>query len=217
MYQAILDVTTHIVPFMGVMGQVVTIWGFLNFMNQLNLQNLTLVADRALGRLPGLKNQIFILKNYTEQDGDKIAITLDTINEIVKRLYMDLKQLGMAKDYDMLTRINLLSQQNDDMYKIRTSYLYYELGSDVTIAYRTSSAMKIPFVQKLENQLLNIFDLSRQGQTFMNHLSTNVIRISWFSLVIYLVECQYLIAACCLLCLGIFAMLFSYWRNKFGV
>ncbi|MDP3787748.1 MAG: hypothetical protein Q8Q60_00345 [Candidatus Chromulinivorax sp.] len=216
MLQMILQVTTHIVPFMGVMGQVVTIWGFLNFMNQLNLQNLTLVADRALGRLPGLKNQIFILKNYTEQDSDKIAITLDTINEIVKRLYMDLKQLGIAKNYDMLTRINLLSQQNDDMYKVKTTYLNYELGSDQSIVYKMSSAMKISFVQKLENQLLNIFDLSRQGQTFINHLSTNVIRISWFSLVIYLVECQYLTAAVYLLSLGIFTMLFSYWYNEFG-
>ncbi len=214
MLQLILNFTTHIVPFMGVMGQVVTIWGFLNFMNQLNLQNLTLVADRALGRLPGLKNQIFILKNYTEQDADEIAITLDTINEIVKRLYMDLKQLGIAKNYDMLVRINLLSQQNDDAYAAKTAYLHYELGSDCNIVYKTSSAMKIPFVQKLENQLLSIFDLSHQGQTFINHLSTNVIRISWVSLVIYLIECQYLVVAFYLLCLGIVAMLFSYWRNQ---
>ena len=177
----------HIIPFMEVMGQVVTIWGFLNFINQLNLQNLTLVADRALGRLPGLKHAIFVLKTCDDKDIDE---SLDAVNEIVKPLYMDLKQLGIAKNYDMKQRIGLLSDQNNHRDIVRRNYLQYELGSDFNFSFRSSFAMKITFLQNLENELLHIFDLSHAGQTFVNHLSTNVMGISWISLVIYLIQCN---------------------------
>lgn len=187
MLNIVQKLVIHVVPFMTVIGQVVTIWGFLNFINQLNLQNLTLVADRALGRLPGLKNAIFVLKNCSENEIDQ---SLENVNEITKRLFMDLKQLGIAHDYDMKSRIGLVSQRIENMEEARMNYLTYELGSDWNVVYKASFYMPVPFLLKLENELLDIFDLSHSSQTFTNHLATNVIRISWISLVIYLVECQ---------------------------
>jgi hypothetical protein len=207
MYQAMLNLTSQIVPFMAVMGQVVAIWGFLNFMNQLSLQNLTLVADRALSRLPNLKNKIFILKNCSDQDIDQIDESLDQVNEIIKRLYMDIKQLGIAKDYNLQKSIVLLSDQNPNRNRVKMTYLEYEMGQDWNIIYKSSTAMKIPFIQNLEAQLLNIFDLSHGGQTFVNHLSTNVVRITWVSLIIYLLEMQDFVTACFVVVLG--AMVWS--------
>ena len=200
MFDIITNLASHIAPFLGVMGQVVTIWGFLNFINQLNLQNLTLVADRALGRLPGLKNAIFILKTGEAKDAEE---SLDQINEITKRLSMDLKQLGIAQTYDMKQRINLLSQQNVDINQLKKNYLDYELGSGWSDSSKNSANMVVPFIQNIENELLNIFDLSHAGQTFMTHLSTNVIRVSWFSLVVYLIECDIFTWAGYLFVLGI--------------
>lgn len=177
----------HIVPYMEIVGQIVTIWGFLNFINQLNLQNLTFIADRALGRLPRLKHAIFILKNSDDKDVDE---SLDEVNEIIKPLYMDLKQLGIAKNYNMQQRIAFLADQNSDHNFVKNTYLKYELGSNWNVVYRSSFAMNIPFLQKLENELLNIVDISHSGQTFVNHLPTNIIGISWVSLVIYLIQCN---------------------------
>lgn len=213
MLEFIVTMPSHIVPFMSIMGQVVTIWGFLNFMNQLNLQNITIVADRALGRLPGLKNQIFTLQRDQAAQPDQIEDTLENINEIMKRLYMDLKQLGIAQDYTMLERINLLSADYEDVAEKRKAYLVYECGSDCNLNSSASSAIKISFIQKLENQLLNIFDLSHQGPTFTNHLSTNVVYISWISFVIYLIECHYVEMALSLFAVGVIGYFIVRWKK----
>ncbi len=207
MFDYIMKLASHTAPFLGVMGQVVTIWGFLNFINQLNLQNLTLVADRALSRLSGLKHAIFILKTSDEKD---IETALDSVTQITKRLYMDLKQLGIAKDYDMKHKISLLSQSDHTVQEIRTAYLQYELGS-VWNANVAAVGMVVPYLQKLENQLLDIFDLSHGGQTFMTHVRTNVLRVSWLSLVIYSIECHnFVIAASLFVCGVIFFVINRY-------
>ena len=211
MFDLLSGWTSHIAPFLGVMGQVVTIWGFLNFVNQLNLQNLTLVADRALGRLPGLKHAIFILKTCEEKD---IQEALEQVNEITKRLYVDVKQLGIAGDYDMKQRILLLSQQGDDVEAIRKNYLVYELGLDWQKHLAASFNLVVPFIQKLEIQLLEIFDLSHSGQTFIAHLSTNVVRISWFSLILYLIECNQLMWAGYLFICGVILYFVNYFMMQ---
>jgi hypothetical protein len=189
MFEIIAQLATHVGPFLGVMGQVVTIWGFLNFINQLSLQNLTAVADRALSRLPGLKSAIFDLQICDEKD---IAVCLDAINEITKRLYMDIKQLNIAKNYDMKRRIAFLSDKLGNVQDLKNNYLTYELGANWKHDTITSSQMTVAYIVRLEDQLLNIFDLSHASNTFSTHLVTNVIYVSWISLMIYLVECQYI-------------------------
>jgi hypothetical protein len=213
MFDFMVQLASHIVPFLAVMGQVVTIWGFLNFINQLNLQNLTLVADRALGRLPGLKHAIFVLKTSNDND---IDVSLDRVSEITKRLNMDLKQLGIAQNYAMKQRVSLLSQQVEDQLELKHNYLRFELGDHWNFQYKTSANMVIPWMQTLENDLLNIFDLSHAGQTFVTHVATNVIRVGWFSLVIYLIECDQFNLSGYLFCAGILIFSVNRWmiNNK---
>jgi hypothetical protein len=208
MLNLVTQFATHISPFMTVMSQVVAIWGFLNFINQLNLQNLTLVADRALGRLSGFKTAIFNLKNCDQND---IEESLEHVNEITKRLYMDLKQLGMANNYDMVYRIALLSPQNN-FAEVRINYLKYELGSNWSNIHAAN--MIVPFIKKLEADLLNIFDLSHSGQTFVSHLLTNVIYISWFSFVIYIIELNNFAWAGYIFVVGVIVFVINYYMNK---
>lgn len=133
---------------------------------------------------------------------------LNHVDEILRRLHMDLKQLGIAASYQMKYRINLLSQKHDNLNEVKKNYLNYELG-DGWYNARMNVTRVIPFIQKLEDQLLNIFDLSHSGQTFITHLSTNVIRVSWFSLVVYLIQCDQLAWSGYFLIFGIIMFIFD--------
>ena len=214
MYEVILKFTAHIVPFMDVLSKVVVIWGFFNFINQLKLQNLTVVADRALRRLPDLKSLILQLKNCDEHDIDTIDMVLDKINEVMKFLYMDLRQLRIAKQYHMDVRIVLLSDHNKDRPAVRQHYLQYEFGNDWDMKHKAIITMQVAFIQKLEDQLFNIFDLSHEDERFANHLSTNIIRAVWISLIIYLLKIECVMYAFFVLALGLFVFSMQYIQNK---
>lgn len=211
MFNMTVNLAKHIAPFMTLMAQIVTIWGFLNFINRLNLQNLTLVADRALGRLPELRNAIFVLQSCSKED---LEAAFGEVSEINKRLHMDLKQLGIAKDYNMHYRVSILSRNYTDLEQARKIYLKYEIGDDFHLAYKSSSMMIVPFIQKLENKLLSTFDLSRSKQAFGDQLLINVIRVSWFSLVIYLMECNKFFIAGCFLTIGLAIYFVKRWNIK---
>ena len=193
MLNIIVDWIGHVPGYVAIMAQVVSIWGFLNFINQLSLQNSTSVADRALGRLPGLRSAINALRGDNVHDCREI---MTNINDIYKRLFVDLKQLGIAKKYEGIrNRLAILLQKEKSIHDAKNNYLEHELGSDWQEKFQHDKIITIDFIDQLENELMNIFDMSYAGQNFISHLSRNIMRVSWLSLVVYLISCQNLVWA----------------------
>ena len=193
MFENMINLIEYIPGFVAIMAQVVSIWGFLNFINQLSLQNATSVADRALGRLPGLRTAINSLRGDNIQDCREI---MTNISDIYKRLFVDLKQLGIAKKYEGIkNRLAILLQKEKNIHEAKNNYLEHELGGDWQAKVQQDKIIAIDFIDQLENELMNIFDMSYAGQNFISHLSRNIMRVSWLSLVVYLISCQNLVGA----------------------
>ncbi len=187
MFENIVQVINYIPGYVAIMAQVVSIWGFLNFINQLSLQNATSVADRALGRLPGLRTAI----NSLRGDNQNCHEIMTNISDIYKRLFVDLKQLGIAKKYENIkNRLTILLQKEKNIHEARNNDLEHDFGGDWQQQVQKDKMMTIEFIDQLENELMNIFDMSYAGQNFISHLSRNIMRVSWLSLIVYLISCQ---------------------------
>lgn len=172
MFDTCIQFIEHLPAFVGIMAQVVSIWGFLNFINQLNLQNKTAVADRALGRLPGLRMAIRSLDVHSDKDLDD---KVENITEIYRKLFIDLKQLGIAKKYQKISDALLILVQKEKIFHEEQNFNKQKLYI-------------IDLIAKLEQELMNIFDMSYAGQNFISHLSRNILQVTWISLVVYLIQ-----------------------------
>jgi hypothetical protein len=183
----------HIPAFVGVMAQVVSIWGFLNFINQLNLQNATLVADRALGRFPALRIAINSLPNNHIQESIDIV---ESIFEMYKRLFIDLKQLGIAKKYEKIKiKFTSLVENQNKYAGCEKKTIESEDGSLLVSKIEKNKENILDMLITLENDLMNIFDMSFAGQNFISHLSSNIVKVTWISLIVYLIQINHLIPA----------------------
>lgn len=196
MKQFIFQSLDHIPLFIGTMDKVVIIWGMFSFIHQLNLQNATAVADRALGRLPELKNGIRSLQGCV-QDTDTDLIK--NIQDMYKKLFIDLQQLDIATKYytiknriEMLLKDELVCHQVIDNSKIDMT--------DVQLKFEQNKENTILFIDELEDELMKIYSISHQS--FLHTLSKSFVRVTWISLVVYLISRHLYVGAISLFFVG---------------
>ena len=194
-----IEIIGHIPGLLDIMNKVVTIWGLLNFVNQLSLQNASSVADRALGRLPGLKKGIEDLQgcliadqNLSDEEKKRnIAKNVASLTGTYQKLFVDLKQLGIAKQfYNIKNRIGILLKDELICHDQKDQYLTDQFGDGWQDKFQQNKEELVSLIGQLEAELMNIFDMSQTGENFITHFSNNLLRIVWFSLTIYMIQCQ---------------------------
>lgn len=209
----IFELSKHIPPFIEVMTKVVTIWGFLNFTNKVILQSDISVANSALDRLPTLRiafNSILNKQSYNLiEHNEKIA-------ETYRKLYIDLKQLGLTNKYNNIKsdcanilkeQFAYLSIQNKDK-QIKESQLLR-----IEIERKISNLLKK--LDELEKDLMSIFDMSFKRQYFISYLSKSIFEVISFSLIVYLIQINNIYSAL-LLFLGIFIFYVYFYIKQFA-
>ncbi len=223
MFDKMTEIIGHVPGYLDIMNKVVTIWGLLSFVNQLNLQNASTVADRALGRLPGLKKGIYDLQgcltnNQDISDKEKERIIAKNVTDLAAlyhKLFVDLKQLGLAKQfYNIKNRMDVLLKDELICHDLKEKYLEEQFGDGWQEKFQQSKESLVALIHELEAELMNVFDMSRTGENFISHISNNLLRIIWLSLTIYLIQCQNMPWAGYIFVGGIILFVVRYFHDK---
>lgn len=182
----IFELSKHIPPFIEIMSEVVTIWGFFNFIDQVVLQNAVSVADGALDRLITLRiafNSILNKQSYNLIEHE------EEIVETYRKMFIDIKQLNIADKYNSIKsycesilkeQFVYLSIKNENEKTKESQVLRIEIEKNI------SNLLKK--LDELEQDLMNIFDMSFKGEYFISYLSKIILEVFLFSLVVYLIK-----------------------------
>lgn len=207
------QILDHIPQFIATMDKVVIIWGMYSFIHQLNLQNATAVADRALGRLPELKNRIKLLHGCQQQGN--LSVVKD-IKDLYKNLFIDLQQLGIAEHYYVIkNRIEILLKDEMHCYALQSSEQLLSDGMQKQLEQTKEDLLD--FIDQLEDELMTIYRMSHYN--FMHSLSNSFLKVFWFSIVIYMISHKlyqqaislFIVGVIFLLCLKLYK---QYMHNK---